>query len=362
MRRLSRLFAIALLPLSMIPFGAFLVGTSYLHPTHGIRAGGTTAWPSPRVTLNARRFVALPDYSTSHIPVLLWHGVQSKVGADGGYSVTPVEFANEMALLQHLGYHSISAQQYADWRAGKPVALPSRPVLLTFDDGRFDTWRGADQILAKYHMQATIFVIVGQVEKHNLFYLQWNELQKMERSGRWDIQFHADNGHVQIPIAKGKTGAFYAHREYYADGRVETRTHYDARITKDITVGLRILKQHGFPLSRTMAMPFGESSTGYLGKLLRQHFVTTFVQSGQSFTPYSSRSDPAAIRQEIRGKTTLDQMYRYLRDGNPSFIAQTRQTCKQGTYFHMTIDRGPICSRWKTLSGDKQWLAAHPGG
>ena len=222
--RLHRIFMVALLPLSMIPFGLFLVNSNVLHPiTHGIRAGGTTAWTAPVTTLDARQFAALPTYPTDHIPVLLWHGVQSKVGADNGYSVTPTEFANEMALLQHLGYHSISIQQYADWRAGKAVILPSRPILLTFDDGRFDTYRGADQILAKYHMRATIFIIVGQVQRHNLFYLQWDELKKMQRSGHWDLQFHAYNGHVRIPIdAKGDLGAFYANREFI-NGKLETR-------------------------------------------------------------------------------------------------------------------------------------------
>ena len=71
-----------------------------------------------------------------------------------------------MALLVHLGYHSISIQQYADWHSGKKINLPSRPILITFDDGRSDSWTGADQVLARYHMRATIFIITGRVSQH----------------------------------------------------------------------------------------------------------------------------------------------------------------------------------------------------
>ena len=56
------------------------------------------------------------------------------------------------------------------------------------------------------------------------------------------------------------------------------------------------------------------------------------------------------------------QMYRFLKGANPTLIALKRQSCGKGLHFHMTIDRGPICSQWKILSGDKEWAAAHPGG
>ena len=39
---------------------------------------------------------------------------------------------------------------------------------------------------------------------------------------------------------------------------------YEARVSNDIDTGLRIFAKHGYQ-SPTMAMPFGETQTGYLG-------------------------------------------------------------------------------------------------
>ena len=360
-KHLRRTFAIALLPLSIIPFGLFLV-TQGAHGANVRLIGGDTPWPAPTIVVHDAKFKPPPDYGSRAIPVLLYHGIgyKPKGSAPDYYTVTPEAFSQQLALLQHLGYHTISIEQYADWWQHKNVVLPSRPILLTFDDARFDSYRGADKTLAKYHMRATIFVIVGSVEAHNLFYCTWGELHKMQRSGRWDIQFHAYHGHVRIPIdAAGHEGAFYASREYLPhQKRMETKAEYEYRVRYDIETGLKILAQHGYS-SRTMAMPFGESNIGYLGTLLHEHFATTFIQSGHSFTPYSSRTDPASIRQELHVNTTVRQLYDYLDGSDPVVIDHKLAACP--SYSHMNVELGPYCSKYRVLSNDKVWAAAHPG-
>ena len=360
-KHLYRVFAIALLPLSIIPFGLFLV-TQTVHGANVRLVGGNTPWPAPTIVVNDAKFVPPPDYGRKEIPVLLYHGIgyKPKGSRPDYYTVTPEAFSQQLALLQHLGYHTISIQQYTAWWQHKRVALPSHPILLTFDDARFDSYRGADQTLAKYHMRASIFVIVGSVQAHNLFYCTWDELKKMKQSGRWDIQFHAYHGHVRVPIdAAGHTGAFYASREYLPKlKRLETEADYEARVRDDIDEGLKILAQHGYS-SSTMAMPFGETDTGYLGTLLRDHFATTFVQSGHSFTPYSSRNDRASIRDEIHVTTTLRQLYDYLDKSDPAVIDHDLKSCPN--HAHMDVEVGPYCSKYRVLSNDKIWAAAHPG-
>ena len=44
-------------------------------------------------------------------------------------------FTADMTALHNAGYHSITLQQYLDWEAGKNPVLPSKPILLTDDDG-----------------------------------------------------------------------------------------------------------------------------------------------------------------------------------------------------------------------------------
>jgi peptidoglycan/xylan/chitin deacetylase (PgdA/CDA1 family) len=385
----TRIRHLAVLPVSMLPFLAFLFVTHGFHVYgNGVRDhGGTKPWQAPAITLSAAdvKYAPPPAY-TGQIPVLLYHGI-NYVNSDP-WAMTPAQFATELAFLQHLGYHTISIYQYIAWREGKHPQLPSRPILLTFDDGRFDTYRGADQILAKYHMQATIYVIVGQVVKNpeNPYYLNWDELKKMQASGRWDIQFHAYEGHVLVPkdaqgeslvrpdtpgvcgvtvtgVTEKHCGPFYSTREWLpAKGRIETMAEYSARVENDLTTGLKILRQHGFGDLKTMAMPFGEygQTTNVNGEydlaverqlatIMPQYFVSIFIQSGHAYTPYS-----LPVEREMRFEpharpgagsdaviTTLPVLYHYLYHGDPTVIQDMKGIC--GPRFEITIYQGASC-------------------
>ena len=93
---------------------------------------------------------------------------------------------------------------------GHPV--PSKSVVLTFDDGYLDNWVFAYPLLKKYGFQATIFLSLdfvdpesrprpnledvwrGEVEDSELEamgYLSWAEMNRMETDGVMDVQSHA---------------------------------------------------------------------------------------------------------------------------------------------------------------------------
>jgi len=89
--------------------------------------------------------------------------------------------------------------------------IPSRSVVLTFDDGYLDNWVYAYPLLKKYGFHGTIFVSPdfvdpskplrpnlddvwsGQISIHDLptgGFLSWEEMREMESSGNIDIQSH----------------------------------------------------------------------------------------------------------------------------------------------------------------------------
>ena len=88
--------------------------------------------------------------------------------------------------------------------ARKPVDLPPRPLLLTFDDARADSWTGGDGILKKLDFTAVMFVDVGRVDAGDREYLTWNELESVQESGRWQLQLHSGKGHKQIQYGPGR--------------------------------------------------------------------------------------------------------------------------------------------------------------
>ena len=56
-------------------------------------------------------------------------------------------------MIEHAGYQTIDLQTFVDFVQGDPVELPPRPLLLTFDDARANSWTGGDGILQEARLQ-----------------------------------------------------------------------------------------------------------------------------------------------------------------------------------------------------------------
>ena len=160
-----------------------------------------------------------------------------------------------MALLDHAGYETISLDEFVRFVRREPVSLPPRPLLVTFADARLDSWAGSDAILRRLGFNAVLFVEVGPIEKHDPEVLTWNELDRLQRSGRWDVQLQSGTGDRLIRFGPGAddVGPFYAYR-----GSEEVLGGWRERVFSDITYGEQQLAHHvrGYrPLA--FAPPFG---------------------------------------------------------------------------------------------------------
>ncbi|MFI5804213.1 polysaccharide deacetylase family protein [Streptomyces sp. NPDC051561] len=78
-----------------------------------------------------------------------------------GLSVSPEAFAEQLALLDAEGFTPVTTGELgAAWRGGRRV-LPSKPVLITFDDGYEGVHRHALPSLVKYGFRSSLFVSTG---------------------------------------------------------------------------------------------------------------------------------------------------------------------------------------------------------
>jgi hypothetical protein len=222
-------------------------GTSDPSAAPTAAAAARTPLPAPDVVLTAEEqqvWAKLPP-DRSAIPVLLYHGIGPESNfanaGDASYGVGTDDFAKQMTMIQHAGYQTIDLRTLVDFVHDKRVDLPPRPLLLTFDDARADSWTGADGILRKLHFNAVMFVDVGRVEKGDPEYLTWPELATVQDSGRWQLQLHAGKGHTQIHYGPGPDddGPFYAYKQ-----EDEDFGGWQERVRSDIAWGQTTLSDH----------------------------------------------------------------------------------------------------------------------
>jgi peptidoglycan/xylan/chitin deacetylase (PgdA/CDA1 family) len=315
---MKRLLSFLLLPLSVIPFLA-VAPTIVQSRERFVREHNMGALPAPAAAqISAARY---PSFfaPTDEVPVLLWHGIGS---ARDGYTITQAEFESQIALLDQLGYTAISMRQWADFRAGTGSPLPAKPVLLTFDDGRLDSYRGADRILQRYGMRATIFAITDEIEAGNPFYLTWEELHGMRDSGRWDIQPHAHAGHHELAVnAQGDHAPYYSARRYTTSGGMETLAQWESRVSEDLFTARQRFIDHGIdPVA--FAVPYGDygqrvtndpSIPQLMSGLLTRQFGNWFIQADDNDPAFTRPGTGAAQRYELTTGARLDDLYGWLR-------------------------------------------------
>jgi peptidoglycan/xylan/chitin deacetylase (PgdA/CDA1 family) len=336
---LKRAGTLMLLPLSLVPF--VLLGPQIAESHRNFdRVHKSAPLAAPPVALTAAErahWQPVTPY-TDAVPVLAYHGIDSRPGRDYR-SVTRAAFARQMAMLDHAGFHPVSIEQYARFRAGDQAALPSRPVLITFDDGRLDSYRGAHRILQRHGFRATMFAITGKVRARDPFYLTWQELHRMERSGVWDVQPHAASGHRRVAVDRaGHMGDFYANRRYTASEGDETFAAWQTRVTREVFAARDALIEQGFePVS--FAVPAGNYGqlrsndpriAPFLRSLLGTQFGTVFVTDEDPSPPYSGTTGDAH-RYLVRADASAESVYAWLRRENPA-VAHAKRPHNPGRH------------------------------
>jgi Polysaccharide deacetylase len=289
--------------------------------------------PAPAVRLSpvdARTWRAFPSYSGT-IPVLVYHGINATGNA---IATTPRVFAEQMLALKTAGFHAITLNQYVSFVHGDAQDLPSRPILLTFDDGRLDTYRAANNVLRKYGFHATMFTFAAWPTSNPGFNLRWNELRRMQASGIWTVQEHGGHGHEYVPYdAKGDTGGVYAFREYFPNakghgGHLESFAAFRERVTSSILWGAQEFGTE-IPGFRSVAFAVPEANYGqddtndpriqrFMLPWLRRHFAVVFggdYLDGESNHPILARFAPVfSYRITMGPRETLPALGCRLRD------------------------------------------------
>ena len=134
-------------------------GTTWVIAT---AANGVKAKAKIKVKVNKSKMA-------TRIPVLTYHRICSDKAKSRIYNGTNLAtsaslFKRQMSWLKSNGYYTVSSEEFADWRI-EGAFLPKKSVMITIDDGFYETYHIAYPILRKYNLKATSFVIGCHVGK-----------------------------------------------------------------------------------------------------------------------------------------------------------------------------------------------------
>jgi peptidoglycan/xylan/chitin deacetylase (PgdA/CDA1 family) len=205
------------------------------------------------------------------IPIIMYHSVNDRPADNpmGHLSISPPEFEAHLHALTRLGFEFITMAGLLEM-AGAGRLGDSRWVVLTFDDGYLDNLLHAKPILDAFGAKATVFVnpdfvADGQVRTlsdvpNGWGYLNWQELELLERSG-FDVQSHTWS-HDRVFLGSRVTDVYTAEkfpRYYWLTHTLVPRTKPEwqgdvSRFASTVPDGYPIF-EHGRALSGPRFLP-----------------------------------------------------------------------------------------------------------
>ncbi|WP_127130144.1 polysaccharide deacetylase family protein [Pseudoflavitalea rhizosphaerae] len=165
---------------------------------------GNNIDPSTIKVADAATILARPE-----VPVLCYHQVRNWKPTDSksarDYIVPEAAFAAQMKMLADSGYHTILPDQLYEYlNTGK--ALPSKPVMLTFDDTDLNQYTFAKPVMDRYGFKGVFFVMTVSLGRPR--YMSIEQVKSLSDAGHtigshtWDHhnvkKYQGDDWKVQI--------------------------------------------------------------------------------------------------------------------------------------------------------------------
>lgn len=268
------------------------------------------------------------------LPILMYHHVSPNPGL---VTVSPDNFAAQMAWLAQNGWQGITCEALEQYLQGAP--LPAKSVLITFDDGYLDNYVHAHPVLARYGLHAVLFGVTGwfgegmarpvsgeanvpetpshkqchalvDAGKTDAVMLRWSELAIMQTAGTFELHSHT-----------------HTHRRW--DKQCNTPSEKRTSLAHDLTESQRTLRERLGQCSTHLCWPQGYFDADYLAVAQACGFKHLYTTAPGTVTPHSTATrlprivvkdkgaDWLASRLRLYASPTLSRLYGWLR-GKPA--------------------------------------------
>lgn len=252
------------------------------------------------------------DGNAQSVPVLMYHTFDEEPKF-GGINTKAEEFRGHLTLLKENGYTAITNKELQEYQKGKRK-LPSKPFMITIDDGYKSVYDVAYPILKELDVKATLFVITSHIESGERFDLpmvSWEQLKEMSDSGYLEIENHTHDLHWR---GRGNTRGFEAMTLNETKNKKKiTNTERKQLIIDDVTKAKKLIEENTGKESTVFAYPYGaydkiveEAVTEVGYEIVHTTIVGSNYQEGNS-----KRVKRIGINSNVSAHKILDDFNKY---------------------------------------------------
>jgi peptidoglycan/xylan/chitin deacetylase (PgdA/CDA1 family) len=125
---------------------------------------------------------ATPITSPVDVPILMYHLIgPSDRPENAGLAVATEDFAAQMSYLACAGYTPVTVQRLFDAFDGT-LALPEKPIIVSFDDGWAGQYTNGFPILQQHGFVGSFAIVTGFVDAGGP-YMTWAQIKEMSDAG-----------------------------------------------------------------------------------------------------------------------------------------------------------------------------------
>ena len=126
------------------------------------------------------------------VPILMYHSISASASLQfKRWTVTPHNFRSQLMMIRSMGFTPMTISDYVLSQNRRNV--PSKPILITFDDGFEDFYFEATPILQDLDMPATVYVTTGYVGKTSLWLKSEGEGGRKMMSAKQIVELNEGN-------------------------------------------------------------------------------------------------------------------------------------------------------------------------
>ncbi|MGN0558841.1 MAG: polysaccharide deacetylase family protein [Acutalibacteraceae bacterium] len=145
---------------------------------------------------------ASADSTGIKLPVLMYHSMLKDSRYQGKYVISPNTFEKDLIYIKENGYETVTTKELYEY-VYKDARLPKKLIMLTFDDGYYNNYVYAYELLKKYNCKAVISPICKMSEDFSKSddnspqygHCSFDNLKEMAQSGVFEIANHSYDMH-----------------------------------------------------------------------------------------------------------------------------------------------------------------------